>query len=52
MPHKLPIHLSTDTSSRYLAGQMFIKLIHQEILASGLATGVSNKPANVEYSGC
>lgn len=51
MPHELPIHLSTDTSYRYLAGQMFLKLIHQEILASGLAAGVSNKPANAECSG-
>lgn len=26
---------------------MFLKLIHQEILASGLAAGLSNKPDNV-----
>lgn len=36
----------TGTWCRYSAGQMFLKLIHQEILASGLAAGLSNKPAN------
>lgn len=37
MPHKLPIHLSKSISHRYWAGQMFIRLIHWEMLAPGLA---------------
>lgn len=51
MPHKLPIHLSKSISHRHRAGQMFLRLIHWEMFASGLAAAVSNKPADVEYVG-